>query len=295
MMARPLTVVGPVSLASLALLVASCAGPSQVSFVNNERPNQQSGAHGLQSNNAAHHVAPHGATPDLPADDVFIEPERPLAGSKQERALVHIHGPNDVICSGVMLSPRIVATAQRCLTGEQKGLKEIAQNREYRVEIASSALTWTNRRPKWAVLPDCRWHELDVGLLILAEPAPWVVGLKVASAPGTGAKVQALGFGHCAGQKESIKERRGIVRNRDSEAVVIDVPLCKGDTGGPVVDGLDGDIIGVISHRDDPEGSPLRTTTIARLDTTQARELLDQARKLADGTDATKLAGVTCK
>ena len=55
---------------------------------------------------------------------------------------------------------------------------------------------------------------------------------KVASAPGTGAKVQALGFGHCAGQKENLKERIGTVRNRDSEAVVIDVPLCKGDTGG---------------------------------------------------------------
>lgn len=266
-----------------------------MSFVNNERPNQQSGAQGLQSNNAAHHVAPHGGTTELPNDDVVIEPEHPLAGSKQERALVHIHGPGDTVCSGVMLSPRLVATAQRCLRGEPKGLHEIPADREYRIEIASSALTWTSRRPKYAVLPNCKWHELDLGILVLSEPAPWVVGLKVASAPGTGAKVQALGFGHCAGQKESIKERRGTVRNRDSEAVVIDVPLCKGDTGGAVVDGLDGDIIGVISHRDDPEGSPLRTTTIARLDTTEARELLDQAKQLAEGTDAAKLAGVTCK
>lgn len=288
-------VVCVVSVVSFGVAATACAGGAQVSFVNNERPNQQSGAQGLQSNNAAHHTEASGATPDLPADDEVVEPEHPLAGSKQERALVHIHGPNDLTCSGVMLSPRVVATAQRCLRGEPKGFHEIAADREYRIEIASSALTWTSRRPKYAVLPNCKWHELDVGILVLSEPAPWVVGLKVASAPGTGAKVQALGFGHCAGQKESIKERRGTVRNRDSEAVVIDVPLCKGDTGGAVVDGLDGDIIGVISHRDDPEGSPLRTTTIARLDTTEARELLAQAMQLAGGADAAKLAGVTCK
>jgi hypothetical protein len=282
------TLAGVVSIA----IASACAGPSQVSFVSNEQPTSPSGAQGLPAATAAHNEV--NVTPELPNDDVIVEPEHPAVETKQERALVHIHGPNGV-CSGVVLGPRLVATAQRCLKGEPKGLKEIAQNREYRVEIASSTLTWTNRRAKFAILPDCRWHELDLGILVLAEPVPWVTPLKVASAPGTGGKVQALGFGHCTGQKESIKERIGTVRNRDSEAIVIDVPLCKGDTGGAVFDGADGDIIGIISHRDDPEGSPLRTTTIARLDTTKARELLAQAKQLADGADVTKLAGVACK
>jgi hypothetical protein len=282
------------SLVGMVVVASACAGPSQVSFVSNEQPNSPNGAQGLPSAAAAHKESAHGGTPELPNDDVVIEPDHPAVGSKQERALVHIHGPNGV-CSGVVLGPRLVATAQRCLKGEPKGFKEIAADREYRVEVASSTLTWTNRRAKFAALPDCRWHELDLGVLVLAEPVPWVQPLKIASAPGTGGKVQALGFGHCAGQKESLKERVGTVRNRDSEAIVIDVPLCKGDTGGPVVDGVDGDIIGLISHRDDPEGSPLRTTTIARLDTTEARELLGQAKQLADGTDATTLKGVACK
>lgn len=273
--------------------LVACAGPTQVSFVNNEQPLSASGAQGLQSASEAHRENPNG-TPDLPADDVVVEPEHPAAGTKQERALVHIHGPNGV-CSGVMLGPRLVATAQRCLKGEPKGLKEITANREYRVEIASSTLTWTNRRARWAVVPDCRWHELDLGILVLAEPAAWIEPLKIASAPGTGHKVQALGFGHCAGQKESLKERIGVVRNRDSEALVIDIPLCQGDTGGPVLDGVGGDVMGLISHRDDPEGSPLRTTTIARLDTTSARDLMGQAKQVADGTDATTLKGVACK
>ncbi|HEY8072986.1 MAG TPA: hypothetical protein VIF62_02725, partial [Labilithrix sp.] len=76
------------------------------------------------------------------------------------------------------------------------------------------------------------------------------------------------------------------------EAVVIDVPLCRGDVGGPVVEGEG--VIGLISHRDDPEGSPLRTTTIARLDTRSALELLAQAKEVAGGADASKLAPVKC-
>ncbi len=278
--------------ACLLLVAAACGAPTQVSFVSNEQPNNPSGAQGLPSRSAAHHDA-HG-TPELPNDDVATEPEHPVVGSKQERALVHIHGPSGV-CSGVVLGPRVVVTAQRCLKGEAKGGSEIAREREYRIEIASSGMTWTNRRARFAIVPDCRWHDLDLAILVLAEPVPWIQPLRIASAPGTGGQVQALGFGHCAGQKESIKERLGTVRNRDSAAIVIDVPLCKGDTGGAVVDGREGDIIGIISHRDDPEGSPLRTTTIARLDTTDARELLEQAKQLSEGGDVAKVLGVACK
>lgn len=277
-----------------ATVPVGCAGPSQVSFVNNERPNSPSGAQGLQSNTAAHHENPQGASPELPNDDVVVEPERPAAETKAERALVHIHGPDGLVCSGVILGPKLVATASRCVRGEPKGLMKLPAGREYKVEIASSTLTWTHRRAEYTVVPDCSFRELDLALLVLADPAPWVVPLKITSAPGTGAKVQALGFGHCAGQKETMRERVGVVRNRDSGGLVIDVPLCKGDTGGPVLDGVDGDVVGLISRRDDPEGSPLRTTTISRLDTTQARELIAQARQLAEGTDSGKLQGVSC-
>lgn len=275
------------------LIASACSHPSQVSFVSNEQPISHGGAQGLGTPSAAQAGNPNGGASELPNDDVESEPERPAADSKQERALVHIHGPEGLTCSGVMLGPRLVATAQRCVRGEAKGAKEISAAREYRVEIASSTLTWTNRRARWAVVPDCRWSELDIAILVLAEPAPWVQPMKIASAPGPGAKVQALGFGHCAGQKEPFTNRIGTVRNRNSESVVIDVPLCKGDAGGPVVDGSD--IVGIISRRDDPEGSPLRTTTIARLDTANARDLIAQATKVADGTDASTLQSVACK
>jgi Trypsin len=282
-------VTGVVVLASVA-----CAGPSQVSFVSNEQPTAAGAPQGHNTSASVHHEHPNGSH-DLPNDTEVVEPERPAAETKQERALVHIHGPNGMVCSGVVLGPRVIATAQQCLKGEGRGVTLLAASREYRVEIASSTLTWTNRKAKYAVVPSCDWDDVDVGLLVLSEPAPWVVPLKIASAPGTGGRVQALGFGQCAGRATSMKERVGEVRSRVSEAFVIDVPLCKGDTGGPVVDGTAGDIVGLISHRDDPEGSPLRTTTIARLDTTSARALFTQAQQIADGSDATKAKAVACR
>jgi hypothetical protein len=273
----------------------ACSHPSQVSFVSNERPMAPGAQGGVPPPQAAHAENPNGIPGELPNDDEIVEPDRPAADSKQERALVHIHGPKGVVCSGVVLGPSIVATAQQCLKTEAKGAVVLSPSHEYRVEVASSTLTWTNRRAKYAVLPDCSWDQLDVALLVLAEPAPWVQPLRVVSAPSTGAKVQALGFGHCAGETRSLKDRIGTVRSRVSEALVIDVPLCKGDAGGPVVDGRGGDVVGVISRRDDPEGSPLRTTTIARLDTIQVRALIKQADRLASGGDPKELSPVPCR
>jgi hypothetical protein len=284
-----------VALAAVSLVASGC-GPgqrSQVSFVSNERPSGYAAAQGMSPQSAAHQENPNGAV-EL-GDDDFVEPEHPLADTKAERALVHIHGPKETICSGVVLGPRLVATAQRCVKGVGKGVTALGPDREYRIEVASSTLTWTNRRAKYAVLPQCDETELDVAILVLEESVPPLsVPLRIVSAPNTGARVQALGFGHCAGSKAT-KERSGSVRTRDSQAIVIDIPLCKGDVGGPVVDGREGEVIGLISHRDDPEGSPLKTTTIARLDSVWARDLLAQAKVLSEGGRAAQIQAVACR
>jgi hypothetical protein len=290
MMARSLCV----QAAFVLFPLLACGGaPSQVSFVSNEQPNGYNASQGDPPRSAAHQENPNGVI-DLGEDD-FVEPEHPAADTKPERALVHIHGPKDVICSGVVLAPRIVATAQRCLRGAGKGVVALGPERPYRVELASSTLTWTNRKAKYAVLPQCDESELDVAILVLEDNAPALVTpLKIVSAPNTGAAVQALGFGHCSGSK-TMKERTGTVRSRVSQAVVIDVPLCKGDVGGPVIAGTDGEVVGLISHRDDPEGSPLRTATIARLDTTWARDLLAQAKLLSEGAQTANIQSVACR
>jgi hypothetical protein len=283
------------SLARVAVLggvvagLAACGpGRSQVSFVSNERP---SGNGASQPTTAPSN--PNGTT-EL-GEDELVEPEHPAADTKPERALVHIHAGKEV-CSGVVLGPRLVATAQRCLKGASHGASPVPADREIRIEVASSTLTWTNRRAKLTVLPQCDETELDVAILVLDEPAPVLaVPLSIVSAPNTGSHVEALGFGRCADAKKDMLERTGAVRSRDGRSLVIDVPLCKGDVGGPVVDGREGAVVGLISHRDDPEGSPLKTTTIARLDSTPARNLLAQAKLLAEGAAVAKSTPVACR
>jgi trypsin len=279
--------------ATLAVVLGSCAAPSQVSFLSNERPSAQGVPQGRTQPPVSE---PPRTNVDLPPpEEELVEPDRPAVETKQERALVHVHGPKGVVCSGVVIGPRLVATAQQCLKDEGKGATALGPTSEYRVEVASSTLTWTNRRVKYAVLPKCDWNDLDVAILVLADAIDWVAPLRVVSAPGTGARVQALGFGRCKGASTALKERVGTVRSRASESLVIELVLCKGDVGGPVIDGREGEVIGLISHRDDPEGSPLTTTTIARLDTPQSRELLVQAKRLADGIETTKLQSVACR
>lgn len=264
------------SAVALVLLVGCGSSPSSppVSFVNTERPTGYNGS-----------VAPTGLAPTTrdSDDDDFAEPEHPAAATKQERAMVHIHGPKGVICSGVVVGPKLVATAQRCVRDLPRGATALDAEHEFRVEVASSTLTWTNRKAKMAVLPRCDEGELDVAILVLEEAVPaLVVPLQVASAPDAGARVNALGFGHCPGSKPAA-ERMVTVRSRAGAKVVVDMPLCKGDVGGPVIDGREGEVIGLISQRDDPEGSPLKTTAVARLDTTGSRHLVTQAQRLAEG------------
>jgi hypothetical protein len=279
---------------ALALALVACAAPSQLTFVSNERPSAPGAPQGVSAG-PAHREHPNGAVA-LPNDVEVVEPGRPAVETKEERALVHVHGPGGVVCSGVVLGPRIVATVQSCVAGEARGASEIPPSRDYRVEVASSTLTWTVRRPAFAVVPACDPEALDVALFVLADPVPWVEPLRVVASPTVGARVRALGFGRCSGDKALLKiTREAAVRSRAAEAVVIDAPLCRGDAGGPVVDGVGGDVIGLISRRDDPEGSPLRTTTITRLDTIQARALLDRAKALVDGEDPAKVRPVTCR
>jgi hypothetical protein len=256
-------------------LFAGCGGASQVSFVAQEQPNN-----GGETSVRLH--SDPGGEQQLPDDEQIIEPEHPLVGNKSERALVHIHTP-DGVCSGAVIGKRTVVTAQQCIKGLPQGATAVPEGKEYRVEVASSSLTWTNRKVQKIVLPQCQWADLDVAALVLDQPVEWVEPLAVGTMPGPGATISALGFGTCPGEARAHVAHEGGILNVESEASVIDVPLCRGDMGGPIVEHAGGDIVGIISHRDDPEGSPRRTTTIFRLDTVNARQLVQIAENAEPG------------
>ena len=249
---------------------------------------------------APRHVAAHAhndSTIELPSDEQIVEPDHPAAGTAQERALVHIHAPK-ATCSGVVVGPRLILTARQCVDRDLRAPVEVLRSdKPYRVEVASSTLTWTNREVSYVIVPDCDWQKLDVALLVLREPVPAdaITPMRVATAPGPGANVQALGFGKCMGETRGLHQRVGAVVNDEPDAIVIDVPLCKGDVGGPVVERAGGDLVGVISHQDDPDDSPRRTTTIVRFDTPSTRALLAQANSVIQAGALAKQAPVACE
>jgi hypothetical protein len=272
--------VGGVCLSYLVLIAACADAPRVMVLGAQEAPNPM-------AHPAPRHVH-YDSTIDLPEDDHVVEPERPFVDSPQQRALVHIHTPTGT-CSGVVLGPRLIATAHQCVPAT-RGIS--AASGPYRVELASSTLTWTTRAPVKVVAPDCTWDALDLAVLVLAEPVDWVRPETVGTVPDPGARAQALGFGHCDGEHRGEHGPDTIV-SVDSQAFVIDYGLCKGDVGGFVVD-VTGSLLGIVSHQDDPDNSPRRTTTIFRADTTVARRLFAQAKAVADGADPTTLKPIAC-
>jgi hypothetical protein len=281
---------------ALAALFVSCAGcgATQVKVMGAEDPayaeTQRKNPEDLTAKIHVHR----DSTIELPSDVQVVEPDHPAVGSAQERALVHIHTPKQV-CSGVLVGPRLVLTAHQCVAPDKKVSFAIPSDQPHRVEVASSTLTWTNRQATHVVVPACGWEKLDLALLVLKEPVEWVQPLKVVMAPGPGGGVQGLGFGKCPGETRGLHERFGAVLSSEPDAIVIDIPLCKGDVGGPVVERAAGDLVGVISHQDDPDDSPRRTTTIIRFDTTPTRALLNQAQAVTRGQDAATLEPVACE
>lgn len=268
---------------SLGLLVlGGTTGCGQVGFVNNERP-------GLSGTAPAAVAA--RAPEEVENEPESAEPEHPLVASKTERAVVHVHeGAN--ACSGVMLGPRIVATSRRCVR-EAVGVHPLPQGKRdqgVRVELASSSLTWTERAGSFTVIPDCERRELDLALVILAEPAAWIEPLANASAPGQGASVDAIGFDTCEGAKPT---KRAQIIERDDTTVILDRALCRGDTGGPVVES-GGALVGIQSRKRGGRESPRKETTVTRLDSAPTRALVEQAKALVQGADASTLKPIAC-
>jgi len=229
-------------------------------------------------------------TMDLPSDEQVVEPSQPFVSTPGERSLAHIHTPGGV-CSGVVVGPHLVATAHQCVAGA-RGLSTLTG--EYRIELPSSSLTWATRTPSKVMTPDCNWDLLDVAVFIVAEPMDWVQPPRVGTVPGPGAKVQALGFGRCEGERRGLRDKSANIIVLDSQAFVIDAGLCRGDVGGAVMY-AEGSFLGIVSHQDDPDNSPRRTTTIFRGDTTAVRDLFAQARAIADGADPSKFRPIACE
>jgi hypothetical protein len=215
----------------------------------------------------------------LPSQLAVVESTQPAVDdSPQERALAHVHGGRRGQCSGVVVAPRVVVTAHACV--------EDRAARTLWVEVPTSTLTWAERDVAAVVLPPCTTERLDLAALVLADPVDaFVAPLRVVSAPPPGARVQALGFGHCAGEAGALSSRYGHVMDRDADSLVVDLPLCHGDVGGPLVDTASNELLGVVSRREGVRSNGAGATVFVRLDTTPARALVAKAEALGRGAE----------
>jgi hypothetical protein len=230
------------------------------------------------------------STIELPEDVKVIEPSQPATATPQQKALVHVHA-GGAVCSGVVVDPRLVVTAHQCVAPEGRG---VVPAEGVRVEISSSTLSWTERAVRDVIVPDCAWQKLDMAVLVLAEPVAWVAEWPASSAPGPGGTVDALGFGNCSADPKPARQRNAAVLDSERDAFVMDLGMCKGDVGGPVFDVASGGVVGIVSHQDDPDGSPRHTTTATRLDAPVSRDLYAQALAFAkDGKRPT--SALSCK
>jgi Trypsin len=251
----------------LLVVLASC-GATQLGVANYEDPRTAGGGPHRHNDD----------TIDLPDDESAAEPEHPMVQSVQERATAHVHTPKD-ICSGMVIGPNEVMTAHQCMP-DVMGVVPVTDKDAWRVEVASTSLTWTARHVSFVVTPNCEWKKLDAAVLVLDEPADWIVPLKVSTAPSSGATVQAMGFGRCRNERRRISERTGQVLEREADALEVDIGLCQGDVGGGFVDTAAG-LVGIVSHQDDPDNADKHTTTGFRVDTSAVRRLLDVAATVA--------------
>lgn len=230
-------------------------------------------------------------TINLPDDETVTEPEHPMVQSIQERATAHVHTPKD-ICSGIVIGPKEVMTAHQCLP-DVTGVVAIDDKNAWRVEVASTSLTWTARHVAYVVTPNCDWKKFDAAILVLDEPVDWIVPLKPSGAPSAGGTVQAMGFGKCRGEHRPISQRTGQIVERQADALEVEIGLCQGDVGGAFVDGAAG-LVGVVSHQDDPDNAERHTTTGFRVDTTPARALFEAGAHVA-ATGDVKTPAPSCE
>lgn len=252
--------------------------------------------HGRASSGADVRPASLEAKEDL---DLLVSPAVGLASPGD--AVVRVVGPK-MTCSGTLVADDLVLTAHHCVV--ERGphgefLPKLIDAPDVQVELGGDYLPWGNVGLRAILAPPCgeAGGTGDVAVLVLERHLVGMPTLAIREdAPRPGQWVAPEGFGRCALSAQGIRRR-----DRDGGAVVSVTPgtfealasVCPGDSGGPVLDHLTHEVVGVVSlSAMDYDESTRAKSVFARID--EIPKIIAYARLVADGADPGDMPPLSC-
>jgi hypothetical protein len=216
-------------------------------------------------------------------------------------AVVRVVGPQ-MTCSGTLVAEDLVLTAHHCVV--ERGARgeftpKLVQAAAVQVELGGDYLPWGNVGLKAILAPPCgeSGDKGDVAVLVLERK---LVGMPTISlsedAPRVGEAVAPQGFGHCVLSAEGIRRRDregGLVSSVTPGTFEAQASVCPGDSGGPVLDAITHEVVGVVSlSAMDYDESTRARSVFARVD--EMPKLVAYARLVADGADPGDMPPLSC-
>lgn len=247
------------------------------------------------------------SAPTVPAAAGFPRDRQPngkgrLAIGGDEDFVVRIVAPATT-CSGTLIAEDLVLTAHHCVSvrdGKGRMLPADLDPEQLTVEFGSGHFPWAELPVKAIVAPGCGYSAGvgDLAILVLPKRLRGIrtVHPSLDREPKLGDEISHIGFGRCALSDDGIylKHRAaGRVDQVSKTGFRVNVPLCPGDSGGPVLLHASRILLGVVSAgaMDGSESTPDRVE-FARLD--PFRGLFANAARIAAGTPRSELPPVDC-